>query len=241
MKIRNYKYVGRTYKNCDPSKAQKDALTNATNWRNIVQNSYTTVFGAGSQMLKAVSGGLDNIIAKGREAMGFSPEELAAKNSQAISSAAASSQAVQRSIGNRAAVSGAVPGVESGVVQAERAQADTSVMENLSNREANITDTGYQVQRDAFDNSVKAKESSVEKAFDPAAQVQGAVTQAGEVESQQANANAAASNSWMGLVGGLADSAVGGLAGGGFGKMFGGKKSGGGGSSSGGGSGDVPA
>jgi len=224
-----YIYMGPAYTNCDPSSAQKDALAADKGWQATLNNSYKTVFGLGTQMYKTLSGGLDSIISKGREAMGYSPQELALKNSQAINSAAASSKAVNRAIGAKASASSATPCVESGVVQAERSGADTAIMNNLSNKEADITESGFQVQRDAFDKAVAEKEKSLDKSFSPSTSMDSGINSADANVSEQANANAAASTSWMGMVGGLADSAVGGLTGGL------GKSKGGGGSSSGGG------
>jgi hypothetical protein len=203
-----FNYIGKTYKNCDPSAAQKGALASDKGWQTVLTNAYESVLGKGTAMYQQLSGGLDSIIAKGREAMGYSPEELAAKNAQAINTAAATAKNVNRSIGLNASKGGAVPGVESGVVQAERASADTAVLNNMSNREAQITDEGYQVQREAFDKATAEKEASLGASFNPATSIQSGVTAANEAVSQQANANQQQQNSWMGLVGGVADKAA---------------------------------
>lgn len=226
MKIETFKYVGRTYKNCDPSGAQQAILQQLQSWSKMLTNSYSSVFGDGSQMFQQLSQSLNGIISKGPDTMGYSPEELAAKNSQAINSAAASAKDVNQAIGTNAAKGGAVPGVESGVVQSERAQADTSVLNNLSNKEADITEKGYDVGRQEFNTAVQEKENSLGASFNPSTSMAGAVTGADSATAAQANANAAESTSWMGLVGGMADAAVGGMSP--FGKKGG---SGGGGSS----------
>jgi hypothetical protein len=82
----NYIYAGKTYKNCDPSSAQKGALASDQSWQKTLSNSYATIFGAGSSMYKSLGTKLDGIIASPQ---GYSPEELAAKNSQVINNAAA--------------------------------------------------------------------------------------------------------------------------------------------------------
>lgn len=206
-----YIYIGPTYTNCDPSGAQKDALAADKGWQQTLTNSYQSVFGLGTKMYQTLSDGLDSIISKGREAMGYSPEELALKNSEAINSAAASAKAVNREIGAKASMASATPGVESGVVQAERAGADTAIMKNLSNKEADITEKGFQVQREAFDKAVAEKEGSLSASFSPATSMDSGINAANATVDAQANENAAASSSWMGMVGGLADAAVGGL------------------------------
>jgi hypothetical protein len=206
-----FKYVGPTYTNCDPSNAQKGALSSDQGWQSTLTNSYKSVFGLGTQMYQKLSAGLDSVISKGREAMGYSPQELALKNSEAINSAAASAKSVNRAIGAKAATSSATPGVESGVVQAERAGADTSIMNNLSNKEADITESGFQVQREGFDKAVAEKEGSLSASFSPSTSMDSGINSANAAVSEQANANEQQSSSWMGMVGGLADSAVGGL------------------------------
>lgn len=209
-----FQYVGPTYTNCDPSGAQKAALASDQSWQKTLTSSYSSVFGLGSAMYKTLSGGLDTIIAKGANAMGYSPEELAAKNAQAINTAAASAKAVSASIGRAAAKSGATPGVESGIVQAERAGANTAIMSNLANKEADITEKGYEVGREEFNTAVKEKEGSLSSSFSPSTAMGSDINAANKITADQANENQAVSSSWMGMVGGLADAAVGGLTGG---------------------------
>jgi hypothetical protein len=96
-------------------------------------------------------------------------------------------------------------------ILAERAGADTSIMNNLSNTEANITTQGYDVGRQEFNQAVVDKENSLSTSFNPSTSLASGVNSADETVGEQANANEQESTSWMGLVGGLADSAVNGL------------------------------
>jgi hypothetical protein len=202
----SYKAIGKTHKNCDPSSAQKGALASDQSWQKTLSNSYSTIFGAGSSMFKSLSAKLDSIIASPQ---GYSPEELAAKNSQALNSAAASAKQVNAAIGANAAKSGdSNPGVESGVVQAERASADTAVENNLSNKEAAITEGNFATGRAERDKAISSEEALPSAAFGAADNAAGSVNNADAQVSQQANANEQASSSWMGMVGGLADSAA---------------------------------
>lgn len=204
----NYTYTGKIYKNCDPSGAQKAALSSAQSMAQILQGSYETVFGAGSSIFNSLKAGYDKII---QTVHGKSAEELAAENSQIINQAAASSKQVQQAIGERAATTGVVPGVESGVVQAERAAADTAILNKASAQKLAVTAEDYAIGREERDRAMAAEGKLTGEAFAPAEGFAGQTTKAIGVESEQANANAAASTSWMGLVGGLADAAVGGL------------------------------
>ena len=205
----NYIYKGRTYKNCDPTTAQKGALASDQSWQKTLTNSYSTIFGVGSSMYKSLSTKLDSII---NTKQGKSPEELAAENSQALNTAAASAKNVNAAIGANAAKSGdSNPGVESGVVQAERATADTSIENNLSNQQAKITEDNYAVGRAERDKAISSEEALPSAAFGAS---EGAASEVGAADSQvsqQANANEQASTSWMGMVGGIASQAAGAL------------------------------
>ena len=219
--MKTFDYIGKTYNNCDPSSGQKQALSTDQAWGKTLSNSYSTVFSAGSKLFDSLSGKLSGII---NSTNGLDAKTLAAENSQAINGAAAAAANVNRAIGEKAGVSSAVPGVESGVVQAERAGADTAIENNLNNQEAKITQDNNVLGIQERDKAIAADEALPGAAFSPSNAVGNSVTSANAQTSEQANQNAAASSSWMGLVGGLADSAVGGLTGG---LMGGGKKSGG--------------
>jgi hypothetical protein len=169
----------------------------------------STIFGAGSSMYKSLSTKLDSII---NTTQGKSPEELAAENSQTLNSTAASAKQVNAAIGANAAKSGdSNPGVESGVVQAERSAADTQVLNNMSNQQAKIVEDNYAVGRQERDAAIKSEEALPSAAFGAS---EGAASEVGAADaqvSQQANANEQSQTSWMGMVGGIASQAAGAL------------------------------
>jgi hypothetical protein len=141
----------------------------------------------------------------------MSATEKAAENSRALNSAAAANKQVQQLIGEKAAVAGATPGVESGVTQAVRAEAATKIENNLANQEGKILTRSYDIGRENYNNAVKEEMGLPSATISPVSGAASPVVSAEGVEGNQANENAAASSSWMGLVGGLADAAVGGL------------------------------
>jgi hypothetical protein len=203
------KYIGKIYKNCDPSSAQKGALASDQSWQKTLDSSYSTIFGVGSSLYKSLSTKLDGII---NTTQGKSPEELAAENSQTLNSAAASAKQVNAAIGANAAKSGdSNPGVESGMVQAERASADTAIENNMSNQQAKIVEDNYAVGRQERDAAIKSEEALPSAAFGAS---EGAASEVGAADaqvSQQANANEQSQTSWMGMVGGIASQAAGAL------------------------------
>ena len=214
MNIITYKYISPVYKNCDPSAAQKGALSTAQTWGKTLSNSYNTVFQAGSSLFKSISGKLNSII---NNPQGYSAKDLAMQNSQTLNTAAANAQKVNAAIGQRAGTqSGAVPGVESGVEQATRASADTGILNNMSNQQANITEKSDELAIQRQDAAIKEQMALPGEVFDPATAAAAPVTSANAATAAQANQNAATSDQWVGLVGGLADAAVGGLTSGGI-------------------------
>jgi hypothetical protein len=163
MKVNTFKYVGKVYKNCAPSSAQKGALASDQSWQTTMNNAFSTIFGAGSSMFKSLSTKLDSII---NSPQGYSPAETAADNSTAINAAAASAKNVNASIGANAAKSGDTnPGVESGLTQAERATADTNVENNLANQQEQITEGSYATGRVERDKAIGAEEALPNAAF----------------------------------------------------------------------------
>jgi hypothetical protein len=218
----NLIYKGKRFMNCSPTGDQKSALANDQAFGAMLRSSYGTDFAEAQGLFNELHSNLASVIAAGASQEGMSPAEKAARNSQAINSAAASNKNIQAAIGEKASMNtGAPAGVESGIVQSERANAAASVENNLSNEEANITQENYKLGRENYDTALKADMELPAKTMDPVTSAGGQVNQADKVTNDQTNENAKASSSWMGLVGGLADAAVGGLTSG-----IGGKKGG---------------
>ncbi len=201
-----FKYVGKSYKNCDPSGAQQAALKASQTMESTLASSYKTVFGIGSKLYSSLKSGYDKII---NTTHGMTSEELAARRSEVSNRAAASEKSVQRSIGQRAAMTGAVPGVESGIVQSERAQAATEIQSKAAQQQADITGEDYATGRKERDIAMGAEAKLPGEVFSPSTEIAGADIAAQKNEEEQANANEQASSSWMGMVGGLASAGIG--------------------------------
>jgi hypothetical protein len=202
----NFRYIGRSWFNCGPTAGQSGALTTDQNFSKTLGAAYNQVFSENQGLMQNLTSNLQGIINAGPSQQGFSPQELAAQNSQAINAAAASNQKVQQEIGVNAAKGTANPGVESGVTQAERSSAATSVDTNLSNTEANITNANYTTGRQNYWSAVGAQESAPGAFENPANQAGSVASGANQVTDTQANATAADStgNELLGLGEGLA-------------------------------------
>jgi hypothetical protein len=155
--IRLFKYTGKSYKNCGPSDGQEDALAADASFRRTLTASYATDFAEAQDLFKELHSEFDAIVAKGPSQEGMSATEKAAANSQQINQAAAANKQVQQLIGEKAAMTGAVPGVESGVTQAVRADAATKVATNLANEEGKILTRSYDIGRENYNNAVRGE------------------------------------------------------------------------------------
>jgi hypothetical protein len=201
-----FEYAGREFLNCGPNSGQKSALAADSNFRTTLQSSYGTDFSESQHIFNDLVSSAEAIYAKGPEQEGMSPQEKAAENSQAINAAAASNKNVQVLIGEKAAMTGATPGVESGVTEATRANAAVGIENNLANKQAGITEKSYEIGRENYNNAGKTLIQAPAATMDPTNQAAGEAIGAEKAASDQANENAAASSSWMGVVGGLAGS-----------------------------------
>lgn len=191
---------------CGTSSGQEGALASDQAFQKTLTSNYAKEFGQNQTLMNNLTTNLGGIISAGPGQQGFTAPELAAKNSQAINSAAASNQKLQTVIGENGAKSGGAPGVESGVQQAERASAATAVDTGLNNTEANITNENYDVGRQNYFNAVGAQEKAPGAFEDPTNQMAGEVTGANNATAGQANQNAADSTGteMLGLGEGLA-------------------------------------
>jgi hypothetical protein len=190
---------------------EKSALTADQAFGTEMRANYATDFGEAQGIFNNVNSSLEGIVAAGPNQQGESGTELAAQNSQAIENAAAANKNINASIREKAGMSGATPGVESGATEGAIANSEAKIENNLSNEEAGITEHNYDVGRSNFENAVGGEEKLSASTMDPTNQAAGEVTSANQTTGKQATENAASSNSWEGLVGGIANAATGAL------------------------------
>lgn len=172
------------------SGSQKNALAADTAFQHMLTANYGTEFAENQNMLNDLTGNLNQIIGAGPNQQGFSPTELAARNSQAINTAAGAAKHLQTAIGENAAVHGsAVPGVQTGATEQNLANAESGVEQNLGNEEANITAQNYDTGRQNYFGAVKAEEAAPSAFEDPTNSAAQGVLSANNETSEQANAN----------------------------------------------------
>lgn len=201
-------FKGPTWKNCGESDGQAAALASDQAFQRAVTSQYQTVAGTNTAILSDLTSGLEKTFNAGPSQQGMSPAELAVQNSQAINNAAAANKQVQQAIGEKAGVSGATPGVESGVVQAERATAATQVENNLSNQEAAITQKNYDIGRQNYNAAAEGLMKAPAALENPVTDAASAVNTSDKDTQDQANANEQANQQLTGMAMGLAGDAT---------------------------------
>jgi hypothetical protein len=209
--VLNLRYVGSTWKNCGPTSGQTDALQADQNFQKLLTQDYSQIFGQNQALFKNLTTNLGLITSAGVGQQGFSAPELATKNSQAINAASASNQKLQTAIGENAALHGnADPGVESGIVQAEKAQAATAVDTNLNNNLADITQQNYATGRQNYWQATGATEAAPGAFENPSNAAGGTVVGANQETGTEANSVASSSigNELLGLTEGLGSDAA---------------------------------
>jgi len=208
MNNKSFIFVGRIYKNCGHSQGQSAALQNAQGFSSFMQNAYKGVFSNAQNILSSLTTNLSTMANKFFTQGGFTPVAKAGMESQALNEAAAANQQVQQAIGENAGKNTAAPGVESGIVQAERAQASTQIEGQLANRQTDIEQKNAELGTQYGFQATQQEMAAPGAILSPATQIAGVAEGAVGQESSQANANAAGNNQWMGLVEGLAGDAA---------------------------------
>ena len=213
-----FRYLGRIFTNCGGATGgQAASLGSDQAFQKTMLGDYNTEFGENQALMNNLTRNLQTTINAGVGQQGFAAPELASMNSQNINAAAASNAKLQTAIGeNAAGKSTADPGVESGVLQAEKAAAATQVDTSMNNTAANITQANYNTGRQNYWSAVKGQEEAPSAFETPLSQTASAVNNSNSITGSQANAIQQADqegiDSTLGLVTGLAGDAAGGFA-----------------------------
>lgn len=208
---------------CGASQEQKDLNASQTNFYNQLTSQYATEYANNQEILNTLKTSLSPIVTAGPSQEGFSPEQKAALNAQATEGAAKAYRDTQTATREAQAARG---GGNSPFTSAADEQLNSQIAlgaeTNLNNNKLDIINKDYDTGRENYGAAVGALSgvpSAIQSANSSAA---GVATGAGGAAAEEANAINSANSSWMGLVGGLASSAVGGLTS--AGGLLGGKK-----------------
>src|SRR6266705_491260 len=125
---------------CGPSSQEKALQTSSQNFATMLQQNYGTLFGKQQDVLDAVNRSLNPTLRGGPNQRGFSADELAARNTQAINSTAAATRAAQQAARTFGAGQGGggTSGVNSGITKQIEGAIASQGAQTLGQRQGQI-------------------------------------------------------------------------------------------------------
>lgn len=145
---------------CGPSSAQQSVASSESTFMGALMQNYNTNFAEQQSVLANLNQTLGPIVAAGPNQQGFSPQELAAQNTQAIDTTAGNYKNAAIGLNDQLAGrndSGNLP--ESGVDQTLKEQLASSAAGQLSQEQLGITQANYATGRQNFESAVSGDEA----------------------------------------------------------------------------------
>ncbi len=210
-----FEYNGPVEYACGATSQQTGIEQSQQNFMNQLQTQASQVFGSSSQLFQNLQSTFMPIIKAGPNQQGFSPAELSAMNSQAITGVGQAYSNAKSAVGNEeAAVGGGNVTLPSGVNTATDLGLAEGAANTTSQQLNQITQENYAVGRQNYQNAVQGAIASP-GVFSPASSMAGEATNAGSAASNTAGQIAQEGQSWMsgvsGILGSVAGAATGGL------------------------------
>lgn len=211
----SFEYSGNIALACGASSQQKQIEQGQQNFFNQLTQQATQVFGGASSVFKSLVNTFTPTVAAGPNQQGFSPAELSAMQSQAITGTGQAYANAKAAVGNQeAAFGGGNVTLPSGVNEATDVGLAIAGANETAGSLNQITQENYAVGRQNYENAVKGLAQAPD-VFNPASSAAGEATGAGTAAANTANQIAQEGNSWMsavgGILGGVAGAATGGL------------------------------
>lgn len=202
---------------CGATGAQNSIEQSQQGYYNTMMNQAQSVFGNSSKVFNDLVNTYSPVVAAGPNQQGYSPAELSAMNSSAITNAGNAYKNQKQALGDQAAASSPTSNMPGGSVLARQA----SLAENYGNQTAGalnqITQNNYAVGRQNWATAASGLAGAT-SVYNPATSIAGAANTAGGQASTSAYNIAQAANSpWqaaIGAVGNIAGAAAGGGLGG---------------------------
>jgi hypothetical protein len=211
-----YDYSGPVALTCGASAQQTQIEAAQQSFYTQLQSQATAAFGAASGVFQGLMATFAPIVAAGPSQQGFSQQENANLNSQAITQTGNAYQNAKAAVGNAEAAegggnvdlpSGAAVGTDLGLAE--------SAANQTASEESQITQANYAQGNKNYEEAV-AGEEAAPGVFSTSSGAANAATEGGNAASNTANQIAQENNSWVnaaiGALGGIAGSAVGGWA-----------------------------
>lgn len=199
---------------CGSTQTQNNLSNEEASFMSQLQGQYQQEFGQNQTILNSLTSALTPIIAGGPSQNLFSPQETAALNTQAEQGAANSySQTLQATKEQMEAAGGGNTYVPSGVEGQIEGEIGVSAENNLANQKLGITESGYQAGLNEYNDALGLLSGVPSAIENPLSTSANATSNSGNTANSEANAVEQANNSWMGLLGGVASTAITGLTG----------------------------
>lgn len=210
-----------------PTATQTDLQQSESDFYKNQINAYNTAYSNFKEIQDTLNAQFAPTLAKGPGQMGYTPQELAALNTQAAEGTGRNYNAAERALQeNIAAQGGAGAGttnITSGPTQQLKEQMASQAAQEQSNEQLGITTSGYDIGRQQYTQAIQGEEA-LAAGWNPNA-FSGSAVNAGSAAASEANTIAAQQNSvWgsvLGALGGVAGSAAGGWGTSGFKKPAG--------------------
>jgi hypothetical protein len=217
----HFEYTGKVDLLCGASSAQNQVqAAQASAYTQMTQQAQQ-IFGADSSVFQQLQASFAPTIAAGPNQQGFSAQENANLNSQAITQNGIAARNAKQAAGEAIASQGGGnnAALQSGVDTGIENQINISSANNTANEEGQITEQNYATGRQNYDTAVTGLENAT-NGFNSASTAGNAATNSGEADATTANNIASQNNSWVQAVTGALGGVAGSFVGGGIGKMI---------------------
>jgi hypothetical protein len=181
---------------CGPTLQEKALQQQSANFSSMLQQNYGTMFSKQLDVLNSIGKSLSPILAAGPNQHGFSADELAARNTQAINSAGAANRAAQQAARTYGAGQGGggTSGVTSGITKQIESAIGTQSAQTLGTNQGNIVGEDFATGRRNYEMALGGEQALAGQFGSGASSSQsGAITsnqnsfgQAKTIEEQQA-------------------------------------------------------
>lgn len=164
--IESYHYEGPVDACCGPSAEMTAGAAQQTSFSKTLQTNYATQFEKQSAILDQVNSALSPIVSAGSSQHGFSAQELASRNTQAINSSGGNYANAQRALSGRLSGRGGDAGILSGVDAQLQSGLLSDAAGKLSDEQLAITNADYGTGRQNFWNAT-AGQKALAGLYDP--------------------------------------------------------------------------
>jgi hypothetical protein len=138
---------------CGPSANENTLQANEQSLSNTLSQDFSSRYAGQTNTLNTLNGILTPIAQAGPSQQGFSPQQLAVENTQAINSTGANYANASRALASRGAIYGGA-GLTSGIQEAQQAALASGAAGELSNEQLGITNANYTAGRQNYENAV---------------------------------------------------------------------------------------